>query len=123
MPDLIERKAVVAMLRRDAFTFGDQITETEKTLIERSFKAAALLVENFPASTRYAELERAASSFLAGQDALDSIVQVTIRSNICPDDYNECVYLLDRARDDLRAALANLDKEQGNEGTEELDDC
>ena len=91
MSDLIEREEAEAILWGLHWDTGESITVELK-------KLAAL-----PASTRYAELERAARE-LRNEACEDLTVADKIEWIVSPGNMTA-----------LRTALANLDREQGNE--------
>ena len=90
MPDLIEREATIAVVAR----LHDNQYNIDEALDD---------IRALPASTRYAELERAARELVATAKEVYGFGEYTY------------VAVSLRTTTHLRAALANLDKEQGNE--------
>jgi hypothetical protein len=106
MSDLIEREEAEAILWGLHWDTGESITVELK-------KLAAL-----PASTRYAELERAARAVVAANDAFSAAWDTppyTVegeRNQARSAAFRDASVMMSDADDALCAALANLDKEQ-----------
>lgn len=93
-PDLIEREAAVRIVNIIPLS---SCWADHSQILDR----AIAKIEGLLPSTRYAELETSARSYLYGVDAYESMKH----TGADPVELNECAYMLDRARDTLRAAL------------------
>ena len=103
MADLIERDLVLAQLESNVHAVRGMTGDEEVP----GLLIAQAIVKDYPASTRYAELEQAARELMCvhGQD-----VRMPFLSP-CYGEWNR----IDKALRAIHTALTNLDKEQGNE--------